>query len=277
MEGGAGSAAIDGVLALEHVIERPRPMLRTHPKDSIFAGVLLEGVAFFYQSGRCVPVHQGDLIIYSTTLPYLYGFTGSMRQIQVDLPIDGHHTESRFSRPRTPIKIDASLSAGRQLSSALRIAMFEFFANPLADRAPTTAARIQDLLEALLTEQTRARPRKESMTLRLLRAETFIGENLRDPSLDAEEVARHLCVSVRHLNRLFATKSCTATRWIWTQRLEGARNELATAAKSVSIGVDGRVAKPFGFALTDPSMRLSRTRLFPKVGRVICVAEPRSE
>lgn len=29
----------------------------------------------------------------------------------------------------------------------------------------------------------------------------------------------------------------------------------------------GRVARPFGFALTDPGMRLSRTRLFPEVTR----------
>lgn len=31
----------------------------------------------------------------------------------------------------------------------------------------------------------------------------------------------------------------------------------------------GRVARPFGFALTDPGMRLSRTRLFPRVTRVM--------
>lgn len=31
---------------------------------------------------------------------------------------------------------------------------------------------------------------------------------------------------------------------------------------------DGRVARPFGFALTDPGMRLSRTRLLPEVTRV---------
>src|SRR6202171_5139097 len=36
----------------------------------------------------------------------------------------------------------------------------------------------------------------------------------------------------------------------------------------------GRVAQPFGFALTDPSVRLSHTRLFPKVTRVM-QREPR--
>jgi hypothetical protein len=40
------------------------------------------------------------------------------------------------------------------------------------------------------------------------------------------------------------------------------------------IGLDiakgsGRVARPFGSALTDPGRRLSRTRLFPEVTRVM--------
>src|SRR5882724_2747923 len=42
----------------------------------------------------------------------------------------------------------------------------------------------------------------------------------------------------------------------------------------VSCDGRGRVAQPFGFALTDPSVRLSRTRLFPKVTRVM-QREPR--
>ena len=31
----------------------------------------------------------------------------------------------------------------------------------------------------------------------------------------------------------------------------------------------GRVARPFGSALTDPGVRLSRTRLFPRVTRIV--------
>jgi hypothetical protein len=33
-------------------------------------------------------------------------------------------------------------------------------------------------------------------------------------------------------------------------------------------GGPGRVARPFGSALTDPGVRLSRTRLFPRVTRI---------
>src|SRR5260370_26619973 len=37
---------------------------------------------------------------------------------------------------------------------------------------------------------------------------------------------------------------------------------------SILGGGRGRVARPFGFALTDPGRRLSRTRLFPEVTRM---------
>jgi len=39
----------------------------------------------------------------------------------------------------------------------------------------------------------------------------------------------------------------------------------------------GRVARPFGFALTDPGMRLSRTRLLPRVTRVMRRSSSRGE
>lgn len=45
---------------------------------------------------------------------------------------------------------------------------------------------------------------------------------------------------------------------------------LKSAIKMVlqCLELDGRVARPFGFALTDPGRRLSRTRLFPEVTRM---------
>lgn len=44
------------------------------------------------------------------------------------------------------------------------------------------------------------------------------------------------------------------------------------AVTKVADGDRGRVARPFGFALTDPGVRLSRTRLFPKVTRLMPAA-----
>nr|AFJ91318.1 short hypothetical protein [Sinorhizobium meliloti] len=46
---------------------------------------------------------------------------------------------------------------------------------------------------------------------------------------------------------------------------------------SESLGDRGQVAMPFGFALTDPGGRISRTRLFPRVTRVISEPAPKFE
>jgi hypothetical protein len=115
-----GSLRLADIAANEHVVERTLPIVRRHPKDSIFACMLLQGEAFFYQAGRCVPVHQGDLIVYGTTMPYLYGFTRDMRQIMVDIDAPQLLRGGRAQRPAVPIHVDASLRAGRLLVNALR-------------------------------------------------------------------------------------------------------------------------------------------------------------
>ena len=43
------------------------------------------------------------------------------------------------------------------------------------------------------------------------------------------------------------------------------------------VSCPGRVARPFGFALTDPGRRLSRTRLFPEVTRIGPLVASRGE
>ena len=83
-----GSLRLAEIAGNEHVVERTTPIMRRHPKDSIFACMLLEGEAFFYQSGLCVPVREGDLIIYGTTTPYLYGVTRQARHVQIDIAVD---------------------------------------------------------------------------------------------------------------------------------------------------------------------------------------------
>jgi hypothetical protein len=41
--------------------------------------------------------------------------------------------------------------------------------------------------------------------------------------------------------------------------------------------VAGRVARPFGSALTDPGLRRSRTRLFPELTRIVGLEAPMGE
>ena len=231
-----GGLRLAEIAGNEHVVERTDPLLRRHPKNAVFACLLLEGETFFFQSGRCMPMRAGDLIVYGTSTPYLYGVARPMRQVQIDIAAD------LLPRLDAPIHVDGSLRAGRLLTQPLRREMLDFIEMPRADRAAETGRRIASLLEVLVRSHTEP----EAPDLRLLRAESVIAEHFADPALDADAVARRLAVSTRHLNRLFEPHGCTATQWIWRARLEAAHRMLA-AGKHAATMV-GEVALQCGFA-----------------------------
>jgi len=233
-----GALRIADIVGNEHVVERSMPLVRRHPKDSLFVCLLLEGEAFFFQSGRCTMVQRGDMIVYNTVKPYLYGFTRPMRQLMIDIKAEDLYETADCTPPDSLIKVDGSLRAGKLLTDPLRAQMLDFMGNPLSEAAPSLTDEIRARLRVLLRPRTPDMPRSEEVNaLRLLRAERFIADHLSDPQLDAEAVARHLSMSVRNLNRVFEPHKCSITQWIWHERLAMAHRQLldpAHARRSVS-------------------------------------------
>ena len=216
------------IAANEHVVERTQPIMRRHPKNSVFASMLIDGEAFFYQSGVCVPLRTGDLIIYGTMTPYLYGMTRPSRHIQIDIAAAELGETGGACELKAPVKIDGSLRAGRLLTQAMRRDMLEFIDAPQADRIDAVSQRLRTTLQVLIRAQAADRASGVDLaTLRLLRAEAFIAEHLCDAQLDVDAVARHLSVSPRHLNRLFEQHGCSVGHWIWRERLARAHRLLA--------------------------------------------------
>jgi len=226
-----GTLRLAEVAGNEHVIERTPALLRRFPKDSVFVAVVEEGEIFFYQRGRCLTAKAGDILIYPTSEPYLCGFARPARQFLVDLPATSLLEEDRWPCPDGPIKIDGSLQGGRALGAELDRALRSFAASPLASDAPRIADRVHILCHALLTLQHDLNRKGASSAIRRLRVEAFIAEHLGDEDLDVAAVARHVCLSPRHLNRLFARDNCTVTQWIWRQRLALAHRLLVDPAQ----------------------------------------------
>ena len=223
-----GALRIADIVGNEHVVERTMPIVRRHPKHSLFACMLLEGEAFFYQSGCCTLVHSGDLIIYGTEKPYLYGFTRPMRQLMIDIKADELFGSGDEISPASLLKIDGSLRAGQMLIRPLRDQILGFIDNPLSALAPSLHEEIRARLRLLLRPREHHTPRGDDITaLRLLRAERFIAEHLVDSDLDAEAVASHMGMSLRNLNRVFEKHECSVTQWIWQERLALAHRQLA--------------------------------------------------
>ena len=223
----------------EHVVERSTPMVRSHPKNSVFACLLLEGEGFVFQSGQCIPIHPGDLVAYASDIPYLHGLTRDSRHIVIDVQTS-HLLESAAADCfRSPVKVDARLPSGRLLASTLRATAIDFVDNPYVAQAECVAAKCRLLVRALLAPSDRrfTGDHPDAVLWKLLRAETFIAEHLSDPNLSASMLARHLNISVRHLSRLFSTRQTSVTEWIWNQRLERAQQNLISGrGHSISIG-----------------------------------------
>ncbi|MCG7598224.1 helix-turn-helix domain-containing protein [Halomonas sp. McH1-25] len=201
----------------EHVIERTPELVRRNAKDSVFACLLLESEAFFYQGNRCVNVSPGELIVYDTDIPYLYGFVHPMRQLLVDLPkacLQGLPETALAS----PIKIAPVSGSERLLLRTFRQRLLEALTRPAADNGNALHGDMRELLQLMLMNE--RRPASSLDTAYLLLAGQYIEDHLHEPELDGARIAAAAGISLRHLNRLFARREQSVARLIMTKRLD---------------------------------------------------------
>ncbi len=64
------------IVGNQHVVERDSSMIRGVPKESIFVSLVSGSGSFFYQDGACQVLEPGELVVYRTDKPYLFGFSG---------------------------------------------------------------------------------------------------------------------------------------------------------------------------------------------------------
>ncbi|GAB2467339.1 helix-turn-helix domain-containing protein [Comamonas humi] len=242
---GLDGVGIADVRGNQHVIERTRSLLSTHPKDSVFACIMVQGEAFVFQGGRCTQVRQGDVMVLSTAQPYMYGFSDNMRQLIVEIDA----SRVRYGRGDTslkePIPVDQRLRSGRLIASSLRRMALDFIECPEIARAPGTAEQARMLLQSVVNPYA-AQEMQDSAAWRLLQAETFIAAHLHDPALDVAMVASAMNMSARQLHRVFAHSERSVSELIWECRLERAHEELVAASlRGLSVG---DIAHRWGFA-----------------------------
>ncbi|CAM4373857.1 helix-turn-helix domain-containing protein [Kerstersia similis] len=212
-----GDIRLADIQANEHVIERTPQMVRSHPKDSVFASLVLESHAFFYQGSTCTQLEPGDLVIYDTRHAYLFGFTGSMRQFLLDTPADWFYQSCSRAILKHPLHVPGSSGPGRVLNAALRRLATNAFARPASTDAGQLHQQAGELLRSLLAGDT-----GNSSALRatyLQTARSYIDNHLPDHALDAERVAGATGITLRHLNRLLEPEGRTVSQLILERRL----------------------------------------------------------
>jgi len=78
----------------------------------------------------------------------------------------------------------------------------------------------------------------------LTRIEAFVRNNLRNPALDPDLIARNCGISIRYLHELFRDTNQTLGAWIRDQRLDACRAALIDRSITQSVG---EIAYHWGF------------------------------
>ncbi len=239
------SMSIALVKGNEHVVERDSSLVRSIPKESVFVSLVQGSRSFFYQGDDCTLLAPGELVIYRTDKPYLFGFAGSMRQYIFDIPQE-LFGERCLGRLDGPLKISAETRLQRLLIRTLAERTQDFFERPLNGEAGMFQDNAFELLASIIAGQTGEQRISAHGASYLLAAKRMIAEQLSDPDLNCERVAQAVGISVRHLARLFALEGGAMSRYIRDMRLEQAHRLLSSPQAN---GLDiSEVAYRYGFA-----------------------------
>nr|WP_244102121.1 hypothetical protein [Burkholderia ambifaria] len=139
---GLGVADISG---RDHVIERSPALVRQLPKESLFACQILSGRPYFIQRDRCLLAEAGDVVVYDTRVPYLFGFLTPMRQLLVDIPITTFDDRFDAQLAALPLRIAPKPGAGASWRRGASVFVLPVAGCPTRCAAsPTDSGRIAD-------------------------------------------------------------------------------------------------------------------------------------
>ncbi|MGW2311119.1 helix-turn-helix domain-containing protein [Actinomadura luteofluorescens] len=215
-----GDVRLADISGNAHAVERTPQVARSAPKDSVFATLLVEGEAVFLHEHGCLAATAGDLVLYDTRRPYLFGFSSSMRQLLVDVPRDVFVERCMAGGVPAPVLFGRGTAREGELVVALR--------SVLEKPGAQSRGNVLDLLRMLATERSGGRSAPAAYQTQLIVAEDYVERHLHDPRLTPGQVAGVLGVSVRHLGRIFEAAGTTPARHILERRLQRAHDDLAS-------------------------------------------------
>ncbi|MDN7500202.1 helix-turn-helix domain-containing protein [Burkholderia gladioli] len=252
---GLGIADISGQ---DHLIERSPALVRQLPKESLFACQILSGRAYFIQRDRCLLAEIGDIVVYDTRVPYLYGFLTPMRQLLIDIPLTTLEDRLDADLATLPLRITPKPGAGAMLGTTLRTSVERFVRDPVEHEAARFAEHTRSLVVELIDGEVNGTSASRTSLSYLLTAKQYIAMHLGEPELGPQAVADAVGLSLRHLGRLFAAEGESMTQHIWSERLSHAYRELTDARlRKTSIG---EIAFRWGFSSQAHFSRAIRER-----------------
>lgn len=250
--------AVDGVFfsrirAGAHEVHRTSSLIDASERLFYKLMLIQDGTADLEQDDRVAHMAAGSLSVYDTSRPYRLTFPTRVDAIVVMLPRDLVEPSPAHMRTLTAMSLPGDDSLTRLVAPFLAELASDFHAleGPSATRVVRTAV---DLISTLLSQAALEHGGDQRHLALMLRIREHIIQNLADPRMGPDSIARATYVSTRHLHELFREQGTTVSTWIRDRRIAAIRDQLADpvhADRSI-----GEIATAHGYP--DPS-HFSRT------------------
>ncbi|MDP2072805.1 helix-turn-helix domain-containing protein [Hydrogenophaga sp.] len=210
-------------------VARTDSQIRLGGEDCLLVQVQRQGRCMVQQDGRSAVVEPGDFVLYDSIRPY-------------ELLFDhGGHDVFVMRLPRAQLKVHVSnleeLTAttvpGQDAAGHLLISMVATLQADVGRLLPSSALGVSEAITSMVAAGLRGLPNANVVkasslrTYHLSRIKAYVQDHLRDPELSVHSIAHALQLSPDHLSRLFRTEPVPLSRWIWKQRLDACRRDLA--------------------------------------------------
>ena len=218
--------------AANTMMRTPRAIAACDP-ECLHLSVVLRGRINAAQGGRTGVAGIGDLISYETSHPVMFQAAEPFESLVVRVPKSLLGRDAQRISELTALRIPG----GEGLPRAA-IAFFRGLVGGLedgtvgADDSPNAVDCVLDLIRGMYAVPARGyeRKRPRSRVEILGDIESFIEENLGDPDLDPEKIARANFISTRYLHKLFEGEGTSVCQRIRVSRLERCRRDILDPA-----------------------------------------------
>ena len=186
----------------------------------------LEGVRQYSQSGAMALLTPGDTTLIDSALPWTSDCAGDCARLYLRIPRWLVHERAQTSSLPVLPRISGKSGLGATLFR-LATSLYEQADEMNMEDGLVSIGAYLDILARCITRPESASTKLGCCAQLRPRVEYFIETHLREPTLCPAIIAAAAGISVRHLHRLFAAKSCTVAEWIRERRLERCRTDLS--------------------------------------------------
>jgi AraC-like DNA-binding protein len=241
-----GGLRVSTVEADAQQVRRTPAHIERSPEPFVAVGIQTTGRTVLAQDGHEETAERDDLFVYDTARPYFMAQPERFSLRLVHIPrrmLALTDDELRGVTGRV-------IGTGQGCAAVLKPFIVTVIAS--AHRYSPSASGglangLVDLFATLVAERNEEQGTEDGRTRNFLlrRVREYIDQNLGDPALSPETVAKAHNISVRYLHRLFEEEGITVSRLIQRRRLEECAHELARRSRTAP--TVSAIAQRWGF------------------------------